>query len=103
GLAYTYFVSGGSEAIEASLKIARQYFVERGEPHRRHFSARRQSYHGNTLGALAAGGNAWRREPYAPLLSSAFSHVTPAFAYHEKRESESEAAFVTRRAAEFEA
>src|SRR5215813_643417 len=103
GLAYTYFVSGGSEAIEASLKIARQYFVERGEPERVHFIARRQSYHGNTLGALAAGGNAWRREPYAPLLSSAFSHVTPAFAYREKRESESDAAFVTRLAAELEA
>jgi len=83
GLAYAYFVSGGSEAIEASIKLARQYFVERGEAQRRHFIARRQSYHGNTLGALAAGGNAWRREPYAPLLSSAFSHVTPAFAYHE--------------------
>src|SRR5262249_47219836 len=71
GLAYVYFVSGGSEAIEASIKLARQYFVERGEPRRTHFIARRQSYHGNTLGALAAGGNAWRREPYAPLLSSA--------------------------------
>jgi adenosylmethionine-8-amino-7-oxononanoate aminotransferase len=103
GLAYTYFVSGGSEAIEASIKIARQYFVERGESERRHFIARRQSYHGNTLGALAAGGNAWRREPYAPLLSSAFSHVTPAFAYREKRENESDAAFVARLAGELEA
>jgi adenosylmethionine-8-amino-7-oxononanoate aminotransferase len=103
GLAYSYFVSGGSEAIEASLKIARQYFVERGEPERRHFIARRQSYHGNTLGALSAGGNAWRREPYAPLLSPAFSHVSPAFAYREKRESEQDAAFVARLAAELEA
>jgi adenosylmethionine-8-amino-7-oxononanoate aminotransferase len=103
GLAYSYFVSGGSEAIEASLKIARQYFVERGEPERRHFIARRQSYHGNTLGALAAGGNAWRRAPYAPLLPSAFSHVTPAFCYREKRESESDAAFVARLATELEA
>jgi adenosylmethionine-8-amino-7-oxononanoate aminotransferase len=58
GLAYAYFVSGGSEAIEASIKLARQYFIERGEPRRQHFIARRQSYHGNTLGALAAGGNA---------------------------------------------
>src|SRR6478609_4895569 len=92
GLAYAYFVSGGSEAIEASIKLARQHFI-----------ARRQSYHGNTLGALAAGGNAWRRAPYAPLLSSAFSHVTPAFAYHEKRDHESEAEFVARLAAELEA
>ena len=103
GLAYAYFVSGGSEAIEAGIKIARQYFIERGEPQRQRFIARRQSYHGNTLGALAAGGNAWRREPYAPLLSDAFSHVTPAFAYHEKRDNESEADFVARLAAELEA
>ena len=103
GLAYVYFVSGGSEAIEASIKLARQYFVERGEPQRGNFIARRQSYHGNTLGALAAGGNAWRRAPYAPLLSHAFSHVTPAFAYHERREDEQDADFVTRLAAELEA
>src|SRR6266496_3145856 len=103
GLAYAYFVSGGSEAIEASIKLARQYFIESGQPQRQRFIARRQSYHGNTLGALAAGGNAWRREPYAPLLSHAFSHVTPAFAYHEKRDSESEADFVARLAAELEA
>jgi adenosylmethionine-8-amino-7-oxononanoate aminotransferase len=103
GLGYAYLVSGGSEAIEAGIKLARQYFIEIGQPQRRHFIARRQSYHGNTLGALAAGGNAWRREPYAPLLSSAFSHVTPAFAYHEKRDSESEADFVARLAAELEA
>ena len=63
-----YFVSGGSEAIEAALKMARQYFVEIGQPQRAHFIARRQSYHGNTLGALAVGGNEWRREQFAPLL-----------------------------------
>lgn len=103
GLAYAYFVSGGSEAIEASIKLARQYFIERGEPQRQHFIARRQSYHGNTLGALAAGGNAWRRAPYAPLLSAAFSHVTPAFAYHEKHDHESDTQFVARLAAELEA
>ncbi|SFI38574.1 aspartate aminotransferase family protein [Bradyrhizobium sp. cf659] len=103
GLAYAYFVSGGSEAIEASIKLARQYFIELGEPQRQHFIARRQSYHGNTLGALAAGGNAWRRAPYAPLLSAAFSHVTPAFAYHEKHDGESDAQFVARLAAELEA
>jgi len=103
GLGYAYFVSGGSEAIEAGIKLARQYFIEIGQPQRQRFIARRQSYHGNTLGALAAGGNAWRREPYAPLLSTAFSHVTPAFAYHEKHDSESEADFVARLAAELEA
>ena len=103
GLGYVYFVSGGSEAIEAAIKLARQYFIERGELRRARFIARRQSYHGNTLGALSAGGNAWRREPYAPLLSPAFSHVTPAFAYHEKRDDESEADFVGRLAADLEA
>ena len=103
GLGYAYLVSGGSEAIEAGIKLARQYFIEAGQPQRQRFIARRQSYHGNTLGALAAGGNAWRREPYGPLLSTAFSHVTPAFAYHEKRDSESEADFVARLAAELEA
>src|SRR6201981_3246359 len=66
GLAYAYFVSGGSEAIEAAIKLARQYFVERGEPQRQHFIARRQSYHGNTLGALAGGGKAGGREPHRP-------------------------------------
>jgi len=103
GLGYAYFVSGGSEAVEASIKLARQYFNEIGQPQRQHFIARRQSYHGNTLGALSAGGNAWRREPYAPLLSQAFSHVSPAFAYHEQRDAESEADFVARLAAELEA
>jgi adenosylmethionine-8-amino-7-oxononanoate aminotransferase len=102
GLAYVYFVSGGSEAIEAAIKIARQYFIEAGQPKRQRFIARRQSYHGNTLGALSAGGNAWRREPYAPLLSPSFSHVTPAFAYHEKRDNETEADFVARLAAELD-
>ncbi|MGH6738409.1 MAG: aspartate aminotransferase family protein [Bradyrhizobium sp.] len=102
GLAYAYFVSGGSEAIESAIKIARQYFLEAGQPRRQRFIARRQSYHGNTLGALSAGGNAWRREPYAPLLSPSFSHVTPAFAYHEKRDNESEADFVARLAADLE-
>ena len=103
GLAYVYFVSGGSEAIESAIKIARQYFIEAGQPKRQRFIARKQSYHGNTLGALSAGGNAWRREPYAPLLSPSFSHVTPAFAYHEKRDNETESDFVARLAAELEA
>lgn len=103
GLAYAYFVSGGSEAVEAALKMARQYFVEVGQPARGNVIARRQSYHGNTLGALAASGNAWRRAPYAPLLSPAFSHVAPAFAYREQRDEETEAEFTNRLAAELEA
>ena len=63
-----FFVSGGSEAVEAALKLARQYFLEIGQPQRRRIITRRQSYHGNTLGALAVGGNEWRRRPFQPLL-----------------------------------
>ena len=103
GLAQAYFVAGGSEAVEASIKLARQYFLEIGQPERTRFIARRQSYHGNTLGALSAGGNAARKAPYAPLLSPAFSHVSPAFAYHGAEAGESEADHVARLAAELEA
>ena len=83
GMSRVYFVSGGSEAIEAAMKMARQYFVETGQPQRTHFIARRQSYHGNTLGALAVGGNAWRREPFAPILIPV-THVSPCYPYREQ-------------------
>ncbi|NSX54351.1 aspartate aminotransferase family protein [Parasulfitobacter algicola] len=75
-----YLVSGGSEAVEAALKLARQYFIEIDQPERHRFVARRQSYHGNTLGALATGGNAWRREPFAPLMVQT-SHIAPCYEY----------------------
>jgi adenosylmethionine-8-amino-7-oxononanoate aminotransferase len=101
GLGHVYFVSGGSEAIEAALKLARQYFVEVGQPQRRHIIARRQSYHGNTLGALAIGGNAWRREPFLPLLIDAH-HVSPCYAYREQRADETEEQFAQRLADELE-
>jgi adenosylmethionine-8-amino-7-oxononanoate aminotransferase len=65
--------------------------------------ARRQSYHGSTLGALSAGGNAMRRAPYAPLLSPAFSHVSPCYAYRDRRDGEPDADYVARLAAELEA
>jgi len=97
-----YFVSGGSEAIEAALKLARQYFVEKGEPQRAHVIARRQSYHGNTLGALAVGGNAWRRRQFEPLLIGA-SHVSPCFPYRGKEKEESDDAYAERLARELEA
>jgi adenosylmethionine-8-amino-7-oxononanoate aminotransferase len=102
GLERVYFVSGGSEAIEAGLKLARQYFLEIGQPQRKHFVARRQSYHGNTLGALAVGGNVWRREPYAPLLMDV-SHIAPCYAYRFKRDDESEEQYGLRVADELEA
>lgn len=87
GMSHAYFVSGGSEAVEAALKMARQYFVEVGQPQRRHFIARRQSYHGNTLGALAVGGNAWRREQFKPLLIDV-THVAPCYEYRDRRADE---------------
>lgn len=101
-LNHVFFVSSGSEAIEASLKLARQYFVERGETQRKHFIARRQSYHGNTLGALAIGGNAGRRQPFLPLLVAAH-HVSPCYAYREQGAQEDDAQYAQRLAAQLEA
>ena len=101
GTSHVYFVSGGSEAIEACLKMARQYFVEKGEPQRRHFIARRQSYHGNTLGALAVGGNEWRRKQFAPLLIEAH-HVSPCFEYRGRRADETALQYGERLAGELE-
>ena len=102
GLDHVYLVSGGSEAIEAALKLARQYFVERGEPQRTRFIARHQSYHGNTLGALAVGGHAQRRELFAPLLFETH-HIAPCHAYRHRRAEESEEAYGRRAAAALEA
>jgi adenosylmethionine-8-amino-7-oxononanoate aminotransferase len=101
-MSHVYLVSGGSEAVEAALKMARQYFVEIGQPQRTHFIARRQSYHGNTLGALAVGGNAWRREPFAPILVPA-THVAPCYPYREQLAEESAEQYGQRLAAELEA
>jgi adenosylmethionine-8-amino-7-oxononanoate aminotransferase len=101
GLERVYFVSGGSEAMEAALKLTRQYFLEIGQPKRHRFVSRRQSYHGNTLGALAVGGNVWRREPYAPLLMDV-SLVAPCYAYRYRRDDESEFAYGSRVADELE-
>lgn len=101
-LSKVYFVSGGSEAVEASLKLARQYFVERGEPQRARFIARRQSYHGNTLGALAVGGNEARRRQFAPLLIEV-PRISACYEYRERRAGESLEAYGLRAADELEA
>ena len=79
-LDWVFFVSGGSEAIESALKMARQYFVERGESGRSRFITRRQSFHGNTLGALAASGNRWRRAQFEPLLIETH-RIEPCYEY----------------------
>ncbi|MGK9235634.1 aspartate aminotransferase family protein [Inquilinus limosus] len=97
GLSHVYFTSGGSESIETALKMARQYFVETGQPQRRHVIARRQSYHGNTLGALAAGGNEWRRAPFRPLLIETH-HIDPCFAYRLQEPGESDEDYAARAA-----
>jgi len=96
-----YFVSGGSESIEAALKLARQYHIENGEPNRRHIIARRQSYHGNTLGALAAGGNKWRRDPFEPILINV-SHIAPCYEYIDKSNQEKTYGYGQRVAQELE-
>lgn len=102
GLERVYLVSGGSEATEAAIKLARQFHIENGEPSRARIIARRQSYHGNTLGALSAGGNMWRREPFAPLLVD-MSHISPCYAYRGQEDGESEEAYGLRVADELEA
>lgn len=89
GIEHVYLVSGGSEAIEASIKLARQYFLEIGQGSREHIVSRRQSYHGNTLGALAAGGNEWRRSQFKPLLSDAMHHIDACHYWRFARDGES--------------
>ncbi|HRL35971.1 MAG TPA: aspartate aminotransferase family protein, partial [Ottowia beijingensis] len=101
GMSHAYFVSGGSEAVEAALKMARQYCLEIGQPERSHFIARRQSYHGNTLGALAVGGNEWRRRQFAPLLIDV-THVSPCYPYRDLQPGETPEAYGQRLARELD-
>lgn len=96
-----YFVSGGSEAMEAALKLARQFHIENGEPQRRHIIARRQSYHGNTLGALATGGNMWRRAQFEPILVDV-THIAPCYEYVDKADGETAFDYAQRAAQELE-
>ncbi len=101
GIDRVYLVSGGSEAVEASIKLARQYFMEIGQPGRHRVIARRQSYHGNTLGALAAGGNEWRRAQFAPLLVDT-THIAPCYEYRDRLPDETVHAYGQRAANELE-
>ncbi len=103
GLTRAWFCSSGSEGNEAAIKLARQYFLEIGQPQRIRTIARRQSYHGTTLGALAAGGNAMRREKFEPILSQTHSLVSPCFPYRFKHDSESDAQYLDRLTEELEA
>ncbi|EFX04672.1 exocyst complex protein exo70 [Grosmannia clavigera kw1407] len=109
-MARAYIVSSGSEAMEAAMKLARQYFLEKQkpEPDRFRFIARHQSYHGITLGSLSVGGHPFRRRKFEPLLLPGVSHVLPCFAYRGKlgaasQDEESDEAYVARLAAELDA
>jgi adenosylmethionine-8-amino-7-oxononanoate aminotransferase len=102
GMGHVYPAGSGSEAIETALKMARQYFMEIGQPQRRHVIARRQSYHGNTLGALAVGGNTWRRAQFQPLLMDA-THVAPCYEYRDRLPHETPEQYGQRLIAEIEA
>lgn len=95
----------GSEAVEAALKLARQYFLElpTPQPQRTRFIARKPSYHGTTLGALGVGGHVLRRQPFEPILSQNISHVSPCYAYRGKNDGESDADYVARLADELDA
>lgn len=101
GLTTVYFGCGGSEQVDGTLKMARQYFVDRGEPQRTNFIARRQSFHGNTLGSLGVANHVARREPYLPILASA-RHVSPCYAYRGKVQGESDEEYALRLADELE-
>ncbi|WP_417804698.1 aspartate aminotransferase family protein [Thalassospira lucentensis] len=101
GIEKVYFVSGGSEATEAALKMARQYFLEIGQPDRKYVIARKQSYHGNTLGALSVGGNMWRRQQFEPLLIAA-THISPVYPYRDQRDGESDVEYGLRVANDLE-
>lgn len=96
-----YFLSGGSEAIETALKMARQYFVEQSKPEKKYFIAREQSYHGNTLGALAVGGNPWRKAQFAPLLIDV-GRVSPCYEYRGRQSQESQEQYTQRLLTELE-
>src|SRR5215472_81660 len=90
GLSRVYFVDNGSAAVETALKMARQYQIERGAPERSRVISRQQSYHGNTLGALAVSGNVGRRAPYEPFLFES-SRIEPCFEYRHARPGQSAA------------
>jgi adenosylmethionine-8-amino-7-oxononanoate aminotransferase len=102
GIDKVWFTCGGSEGIEAALKLARQYFVEIGEPQRRFFIGRDQGYQGNTIAALSVGGNLARRATYEPILLANVRHIAPCFAYRHKRTEETEESYGQRVASELE-
>ena len=102
GIDKVYFTSGGAEAVESAVKLAREYFVKTGEPGRSHIISRQQSYHGTTIGALSVAGHVQRREPFLPLLVD-MTHIAPCFAYRYQQADESLEDYGQRAANELEA
>ncbi|KAF5002763.1 hypothetical protein FGRMN_161 [Fusarium graminum] len=102
GLEKAFFVGSGSEAVESALKLARQYHYEQGDLDRVHIISRRQCYHGNTMATMSISTNIARRAPYQGFLYPNVSHVSPAFAYHYKYETESESQYTARLITELE-
>ncbi|KAK4067263.1 uncharacterized protein Triagg1_7706 [Trichoderma aggressivum f. europaeum] len=103
GLTRAFFVGSGSEANESAMKIARQYFVEKGELQRQHYVSRRQAYHGNTFGSMSISSVAGRRAPYEDVLLPNTSFVNPAFEYHYRYKNETEKEYAERLIHELEA
>lgn len=104
GLCKAYFVGSGSEATDAAMKLARQYWVEAGQPQRTRFVARRRAYHGNTIGAMSVGSNVARRAPYEDaLLLTNVSYVSPTYGYRGRGKDETEAGYARRLVDELEA
>ena len=103
GLTRAWFCSSGSEGNEAAIKLARQYFLEIGQPQRVRTIARLQSYHGTTLGVLSAGGNLMRREKFLPILSQTHSLVSPCFPYRFQNDAETDGQYLDRLTEELEA
>ncbi|CAF3600520.1 unnamed protein product [Rotaria sp. Silwood1] len=103
GMKRALLVNSGSEAVESAIKLVRQYHLENKQPQRVNFIARRQNYHGNSLGALGLSSHKLRRDPFLPLFSPHFHHVSPCFAYHYKLVDESDETYVKRLVDELEA
>ena len=101
-LTKVWLTCGGSESVEAALKLTRQYCVESGQAQRKYVIARRQGYHGNTFGALSASGNLWRRRPFEPVLIDSIQHIAPCYAYRDQGPAESAEAYGLRVANELE-
>jgi len=102
GFGRAYFLSGGSEANDTAMKLARQVHLERGDVDKSHYIARHQSYHGNTVGTLSLCGYPARRAPFEPILLPNVSHIAPCYAYRHKLEDESLEAYGLRAAGELE-